>query len=478
MTGDTLAYPFQLGVLSRRGPISIDSKNIPQLAHVGGLTRVLPELANHCKVNWSVLARSEFESNSHSFSYQDFADTQPLFELTITPTQVCSSAASDWFCANYLWQVLHDLPVPNLEQNQLASYLEDLTQENQQLVQSALTSTNDAYFINDFHLARVAMLLHESGCTLPISFFLHTPWPKNKVHDEARITVLSFLASGMLAADIINFQTRADLEHFVTFISENLSVQVEAGQTTICHLASHSTKLVVNPVSVDSTALTKLPYISPDNMQDDDTVVVHIARSDPAKNTLGTIAAVIQLIRSQTLTSGRIFLELFIVPSRQDFFEYQNLFLEIKTQVAQFNANFDGGYQNPMRLHIDNDYAKALGALRRYDVLIAPSWADGMNLIVKEAAALNQRNGVIVATPKVGAMAELGGACVISNSPDVVCLAQALEIAFHIPETQREQMLLELKAQLALNDLGSWAAKILRPLVALAQDQLTRFVSL
>lgn len=465
-------------MLSRRGPISIDFKNNPQLTHVGGLTRVLPELANHCKVNWSVLASSELISGSHSVNYQDFAETGPLYELIITQAQVRSSTESDWFCANYLWQLLHDLPVPQLEQNQVASYLEDLTQENLNLLNTALASTSDAYFINDFHLAPTANLLRESGSTVPISFFLHTPWPKNKVQDEAGNTILSFLAIGMLAADVIHFQTRADLEHFETFILQNLSACADEGETTTCYQAAYSAKLLVNPVSVDPKALIGLPYLAPHNLQGDDTVVVHIARSDPAKNTLGTIAAVTALIKSRTLTSRRIFLELYIVPSRQDFLEYQDLFREIKTQVAQFNANFAGGYQNPIRLHIDNDYAKALGALRRYDVLIAPSWADGMNLIVKEAAALNQRNGVIVATPKVGAMAELGGACVIANSPEVICLTQALEIAFNIPESQREQMLLELKAHLDLNDLNSWAAKILHPLVARAQDQLTRFVSL
>ena len=478
MIGDAPAYPFQLGVLSRRGPISFDSENTPQLAHVGGLTRVLPELANHCKVNWSVLARSEFESNSHGSSYQNISDTQPLFELTITPTQIRSSATSDWFCAHYLWQLLHDLPVPQLEQSQLASYLEDLTQENQKLVELALTSTSDAYFINDFHLAPAANLLRKASSTRPLSFFLHTPWPKNKLHDEPRITVLSFLARGMLAADFINFQTRADLEHFVTFISQNLSAQVEFGQTTICHLASHSTKLVVNPVSVDSKALLKHRHIPPNNLRNADVLIVHIARSDPAKNTLGTIAAFKELTKARNPNSKRMFLDLYVVPSRQDFLEYQDLFLEIRTQVAQFNAAFAGEYQDPIRLHIDNDYAKALGALRRFDVLVAPSWADGMNLIVKEAAVLNERNGVIVATPKVGAMAELGFACIIANSPNVVCLTQALELALKISQVERERMTMDLKTQVDLHNLDSWARKILHPIVALTQDQLTRFVSL
>jgi hypothetical protein len=60
---------FKLGVLSRRGPITIDSKNIPHLVHIGGLTRVLPELANHCDVDWTVLNRCESGVAGRSFDY-------------------------------------------------------------------------------------------------------------------------------------------------------------------------------------------------------------------------------------------------------------------------------------------------------------------------------------------------------------------------------------------------------------------------
>ena len=478
MIDESGARSFKLGVLSRRGPIAIDSQNIPHLAHVGGLTRVLPGLANYCDVNWTVLNRGESGEAGQNFNYRDFSKSDHPYELEISQCQIDSNSTSDWFCANYLWQLMHDLALPHIESSQLAKYLADLTQENQQILETALNITNDAYFINDFHLAPSIKLLREYDSTVPISFFLHIPWPKNQQQESVANEALRYLASGMLCADFINFQTPADLKSFVAFVAENFELQITDGEVTSISSETYSAQLLINPVSVDATALALLPYKSPSVLQEEDLLFVHIARSDPAKNTLGVIAAVTQLLTSRSPNSRRIFLDLYIVPSRQDFLAYQDLLTQIQTQVADYNSGFVWDYQDPIRLHLDNDYAGALGALRRFDVLLAPSWADGMNLVIKEAAVLNQRKGVIVATPKVGAMAELGSSCIIANSPQRECLIQAISLAMNLSENERQQMSANLKSNLKLADLNNWALNILRPIIELAKTQLASFVRL
>ncbi len=84
MIDESRTRTFKLGVLSRRGPIAIDSQNIPHLAHIGGLSVVLPELANHCEVNWSVLDQSPSGESDQKFSYQDLSTIkQP--SITLAP---------------------------------------------------------------------------------------------------------------------------------------------------------------------------------------------------------------------------------------------------------------------------------------------------------------------------------------------------------------------------------------------------------
>jgi len=469
---------FKLGVLSRRGPIAIDSQNIPQLAHIGGLTRVLPELANHCDVNWVVLNRCESGVAGKSFDYREFSNSKHPYELVISQAQIDSSSTSDWFCANYLWQLMHDLAVPHIESAQLSKFLTDSTQENQKILETALNTANNAYFINDFHLAPSVKLLREYDSSVPISFFLHTPWPKNQLQDSTANETLRYLAAGMLCADFINFQTPADLMSFVSFVAESFQVRITFGEVTSIYSETYSAQLRVHPVSVDATSLAQLPHKLTNYLQEEDLLFVHIARSDPAKNTLGVIAAVTQLLTDRSPNSRRIFLDLYIVPSRQDFLAYQELLTQIQTQVADFNSGFVSDYRDPIRLHVGNDYARALGALRRFDVLLAPSWADGMNLVIKEAAVLNVRKGVIVATPKVGAMAALGSSCIIADSPHPARLLEAIELAMKLPQKQRQQMSSELNSLVKSNNLNSWALEILQPVIELAESRSASFVRL
>jgi trehalose-6-phosphate synthase len=151
------------------------------------------------------------------------------YELVISQSQIDSNSTSDWFCANYLWQLMHDLALPRIDSVQLSNYLADLTQENQKILETALTNANDAYFINDFHLATSVKLLREYDFAVPISFFLHIPWPKNQQQDSVANEALRYLSSGMLCADFINFQTPADLKSFVAFVAENFELQINDG---------------------------------------------------------------------------------------------------------------------------------------------------------------------------------------------------------------------------------------------------------
>ncbi|KGA14605.1 hypothetical protein GM51_16840 [freshwater metagenome] len=373
---------------------------------------------------------------------------------------------------------MHDLVLPHIESAQLAKFLGDLTQENQKLLETALDPVNNAYFINDFHLAPSVKLLREYDSSVPISFFLHTPWPKNHQQDSMADETLSYLASGMLCADFINFQTPTDLKSFVAFVAENFPVRITYGEVISISSETYFAQLRVNPVSVDATSLAQLPHKLPNYLRDEDLLFVHIARSDPAKNTLGVIAAVTQLLTDRSPKRRRIFLDLYIVPSRQDFLAYQELLMQIQTQVANFNSGFVSDYQDPIRLHVGDDYASALGALRRFDVLLAPSWADGMNLVVKEAAVLNVRKGMIVASPKVGAMAALGSSCIIADSPHPARLLEAIELAMKLPEKQRQQMSSELNSLVKSNNLNSWALEILQPIIELAETRSASFVRL
>jgi trehalose 6-phosphate synthase len=345
---------------------------------------------------------------------------------------------------------LHDLPVPELVDEMLEQHFNAIRSTSRDLAAECLDINNDGYFVNDFQLSQVPTKLRELEPNKPITFFLHTPWPRPSPSNTDAIKILEFLATGMLSADVIEFQTQNDLQEFENFVITHLPLGLEG------------VRLDVNPVSVDVQTLQAQPLPIEDTtiLLEDEISYVHIARSDPIKNTLATITAFTELAMHFTGSMPRSYLDIYLVPSRQQWPKYQSLMTQITECVGKSNVQLSSLGYKPIRLHIGNDYQRASQALTRYDYLIACSLADGLNLVIKEGAILNGRNGVIVSSNKVGAMAELGDFCVIAAEITSTGIATSLLEARNLSTDSRRKMSFELKRQIQEFDLGLWAQSV------------------
>jgi trehalose 6-phosphate synthase len=139
---------------------------------------------------------------------------------------------------------------------------------------------------------------------------------------------------------------------------------------------------------------------------------------------------------------------------------YQVLLSEIVQTVERCNSKLSSLNYAPIRLHVGNDYQRASQALSRYDYLIACSVADGLNLVVKEGAILNDRNGVIVSTKNVGAMAELGDFCIVAAEATAIGITDALIEAQTLSSESRRKISFELKRQIQEFDASFWAQSV------------------
>ena len=444
---------MRIGVLSRRAPIGHRDESGITVEHVGGLTRVLPALAEFANINWSALTTQSQAGLPKHYSYSKLSNQDHLNQIDIYLTEVDATDLdhSDWFCAHYIWPLLHDLPTLELASSDLSNALEAMNRISQAISENCFDETNDGHLENDFQLARVPLSLKAIEGSNQVAFFLHTPWPKSVPQNNIAIKVLEFLASGMLAADVIEFQTSKDLQAFEEFVLDHMPNSI------------YLPKLEVNPVSVDIQALRKLTLdaVNEIDLNDDEISYVHIARSDPIKNTLATIAAFTELALTFKPSQPRSYLDLYIVPSRQQWPNYQDLLSEISSFVTSCNADLAFLDYSPIRLHIGNDYELTSRALARFDYLLICSISDGLNLVIKEGAVLNSRNGVIVSTENVGAMAQLGSSCLVAKGVDKVSILEALKAAASIDQETRKAMALQLKQQVEEFDSSRWAQSIL-----------------
>ena len=443
---------LKIGVLSRRAPIGHTADLTATLEHVGGLTRVLPALAEFANIDWTALTTQSQVGLPRSYSFSEISNQVHQHDINIFLAEVDSQELdlSDWFCAHHIWPLLHDLPIPELTDAELSQHFNALRNTSKALAAESVDVDNHGYLVNDFQLSQVPVALRELEPSKQISFFLHTPWPKSVPSSNIAAKILEFLASGMLAADVIQFQTQKDLRAFENFVITHLPFEL-AG-----------VKLEVNPVSVNLQQLNRQSFDTEDllDLREDEISYVHIARSDPIKSTLASINAFTELARDFKDSAPRSYLDLYIVPSRQQWPRYQELLSEIVKTVEQCNSKLSSLNYAPIRLHVGNDYQRASQALTRYDYLIAASVADGLNLVVKEGAILNDRNGVIVSTENVGAMHELGNFCILAGEATATAITDALIEARNLSAESRRKMSFELKRQIQEFDASYWAQSV------------------
>lgn len=443
---------LRIGVLSRRAPIGPNLASEPAIEHVGGLTRVLPELAEFAHIDWTTITTQSQLGLPKHYSYSKISSQAFRHDINIFLTEVDSRDLnqSDWFCAHYMWPLLHDLPMPEFDAIELDLNFESIKSICQAMANKCVDVTNDGYLVNDFQLSQVPIALKDLEPQKPVSFFLHTPWPKAMPSSNFALVVLKFLATGMLAADFIEFQTQKDMQAFESFVREYLPT------------AEIGAKLKVNPVSVNVQNLQgqSRNFTQPLDLAKSDISYLHIARSDPIKNTLVAIKSFTAFTLDFNNSQPRKFLDLFIVPSRQQWPEYHDLLSEIIKIVASSNSQLRSLGYTPIRLHIGNDYSQASLALTRYDYLIVCSVADGLNLVVKEGSILNNRNGVIISTSEVGAMAELGNFCVVADDATESGVTTALVTATKLNSETRKNMSVGLKNQIQEFDASYWAQSV------------------
>jgi trehalose 6-phosphate synthase len=443
---------LKIGVLSRRAPIGHSADLTATLEHVGGLTRVLPALAEFASIDWTALTTQSQVGLPRYYSFSDISNQVHQHDINLFLSEVDSQELdlSDWFCAHYTWPLLHDLPIPEIAEDALQQHFNAIRGISRAMAVDCINIDNDGYFVNDFQLSQVPVTLREFEPSKPVTFFLHTPWPKLVPSSNIAIKILEFLASGMLAADVIQFQTQKDLQAFEEFVTSHLPLELA------------NVKLEVNPVSVNVQQLNLQSLGIEDllNLREDEISYVHIARSDPIKNTLASINAFTELAQEFQASTPRSYLDLYIVPSRQQWPMYQVLLSEIVQTVERCNSKLSSLNYAPIRLHVGNDYQRASQALSRYDYLIACSVADGLNLVVKEGAILNDRNGVIVSTKNVGAMAELGDFCIVAAEATAIGITDALIETQTLSSESRRKISFELKRQIQEFDASFWAQSV------------------
>lgn len=308
--------------------------------------------------------------------------------------------------------------------------------------------------VHDYHLPLVGPVLREERPDLKTLHFTHTPFSTPADLEHLPAAVVSELLTGMAAFGACGFHTdrwagsfRDCLDHF----------GVPAPEIFACPLGVDIEALLVEGSSPGVQRHAKRL----ETRFSDRRVILRSDRLEPTKNIVRGFEAFAQLLerhpeyRSQVVFYARAYL------SRAELEQYQSYRAEIERLVREINARFGTEGNQPVIFEVDNDYDATLAAYQRYDVLIVNPILDGMNLVVKEAPVLNERDGAVILSTGAGAYAQLHDAVIGVDPFDVAETANALEEALTLdPELRasRESMLRQLARDLAP---AEWLARTL-----------------
>ena len=125
------------------------------------------------------------------------------------------------------------------------------------------------------------------------------------------------------------------------------------------------------------------------------------------------------------------------MPSRTDVAEYQEYLERIEALVAVVNHRHGTTDWMPIDLRIYENFHEAVARYKHFDLLMVNSLFDGMNLVAKEAPAVNTRDGVLMLSENTGAHEELGEFALTVNPFDIEEQAEAIHRALTMGAAER-----------------------------------------
>jgi len=124
----------------------------------------------------------------------------------------------------------------------------------------------------------------------------------------------------------------------------------------------------------------------------------------------------------------------------------------------------------PIDLRIYENFPDAVARYKHFDLLMVNSVFDGMNLVAKEAPAVNTRDGVVMLSENTGAYEELGDCTLTVNPFDIQEQADAIYRALTMDPEERRVRARHLKEIIYSRNPGDWVDSQLHDIEELRQS--------
>ncbi len=443
----------------------------------GGVITGLLTLAEATGATWVACARTDDERQLAT-TYPEGVP-MPLLSspgrvhyVTPTPEQYESyygviSNPVLWFIQHYLWDLGNEPVIDErIHRAWDAGYVEVNRQFANRVVALARPMTDrPLVLVHDYQLYLVPALVRQALPAAAIQHFVHVPWPTPQYWKVLPKHMRDAILEGLLGCDIVGFQSSLDVRNFLLTCEENGGMQVDERERAVLTggrvvYARHY------PISIDVPATLRLASSRSVRRIEHELagwrpthLIVRIDRTDPSKNIIRGFVAYDKLLRYHPELRGQVQFWAFLQPSRQDIAAYSRYLRLIRQMAGRINSDLGNDDWQPVRLGIAESERKAIAAMKNFDVMLVNPVYDGLNLVVKEGALVNQTSGVIVLSENAGAHEELRGHVLSVNPFDVEATADAMYDALTMSAEKKRALNDGAREVVRTNDIARWISR-------------------
>jgi trehalose 6-phosphate synthase len=478
----------KLIVVSNRGPVSFSRDESGQRIvrrGGGGLVTALRSLVAHHDVTWIASAMTDEDRvvavEAGDEAIEEVARDGSSYRLRLVAVDPNTfhrfynvvANPTLWFLQHYLFDLAN---APIVEPELVRAWDEGYVPVNAAFADAVLAELDaeeDAtVFFHDYHLYLAPRLVRDRRPGAALAHFVHIPWPQpdywHVLPERMRVAV----HDGLLANDLVGLHTARWRDSFMLSCAEVIGAQHE-GEGALYR--DRRTLVVARPISVDPAEFDELaedPAVLERQRElregRPERLLVRVDRTDPSKNVLRGFRAFELYLERHPEAHERVGMLALLDPSRQDISEYAEHLAAIERAADAINDRFACGGWKPIDLRVEDDFPSSVAAYKEYDAILVNAIFDGLNLVAKESALVNERDGVLILSENAGAHEELGPWSISINPFDVDAQAEAIHQAFEMPPGERAARLEALRAQVRAKDLGEWVTALLGDLDRLA----------
>ena len=404
------------------------------------------------------------------WSGAESADTGMVVDDRCTPGRASFDLTSEerrhfyaGFCNRSLWPLLHGFPGRvRYEDDEWARYVE----VNRRFATHArsLAAPDAPIWVHDYHLFLVGEEVRRLGHGGPLGFFLHVPFPAIDVLET--LPWAREILRGLLAYDVVGFQTDRHTDNFCAAVREMLGVIVKPSSRR----TSRRPIVRAFPIGIDPAPFAHDRQVSSTEevegllaARGQRRILLGVDRLDYSKGVPERLEAFERLLERHPRWQRRVSMIQISVPSRADVPEYAELRHRVENLVGRINGRFGEADWVPVRyLYRAYDQELLAQLYRAADVAVVTPLRDGMNLVAKEFVAAQDpaRPGVLLLSAFAGAATELKAA-ILTNPYHRDGLADDMNRALSMPADERRARHGRLRAAVLSGTAARWSAEFL-----------------